>query len=841
MTRHLLTVSMLALASTLAVPALAQEAAPEKNPPSRNDGGHPADAARGGDFDDIVVTGRAGGSDLRKADASYAITTLGDEALRLTNPVSAAETFKQVPGFWVESSGGEGSNNVRARGIPTDGYSSVALQENGLSVQYDGGLGYLNADQSFRFDETISRVEAVRGGPASIFAPNAPGGVVNFITRKGTDNPGGLVKYSWGDYGLHRVDAYYGARLGDNWGVFVGGFYRQSNGMRDMGFTAEKGGQVRGTINYDDGRNSVMLDVKHIDDRVPFYLPVPLTYDSSGKIVGIPGFNSRSDTLAGPETANVAIKNVGGNYPFDLTEGTHTRLNQVTLEAKLALSDMVGFESRTRYKDAKILRNAVFPTGNVTELGTYLASLNSTLAAFPGATALRAQYATDGTPLSATTNGNGLVVGGNLLSVSVPIEELDTDNRLTFDFNAGGHHDLAVGVTYGGYSYRFDRYMGTALLDVRGNARRVDVVAVDAVGNTVGSVTDNGFLRYGSIYDNVKMNVDNVALYAGDEWQITPKLRLDFAARWEKTSISGLVAQKKTVSLGNNATLADDNVLTGTGQYTSVARQFSDWGWTIGANYQFSRNMGVFARYTDTFRLPSAGDYNGSPTRTDLRSVPIKMAEVGFKYGTRAFNLFATGYYTKFEGVSFTDYKFNTTTNDYEQRTVIANTETWGVEVEATIRPTKYFDFSVQATYQDPQYKGFTYTELVGGLPVVRDYDGHQLVRVPKLAIRAVPGVNLFDGRFRAELEVEHYTTRYPDIANSQALPAYTMLNFNARAQVTHFLTLGLNVSNLTDALGLTEGNPRAGSFNSTDANAKYFLARPVFGRTFRVSASVKF
>jgi outer membrane cobalamin receptor len=94
----------------------------------------------------------------------------------------------------------------------------------------------------------VERVEAVRGGPASIFAPFAPGGVVNFITRKGTDEPGGRVKYTWGDYNLNRVDAYYGQRLDDNWGVFVGGFYRQSDGMRDVGFLAEKGGQIRGTI-----------------------------------------------------------------------------------------------------------------------------------------------------------------------------------------------------------------------------------------------------------------------------------------------------------------------------------------------------------------------------------------------------------------------------------------------------------------------------------------------------------------------------------------------------------------------------------------------------------------
>ncbi|MBX7483350.1 TonB-dependent receptor [Qipengyuania qiaonensis] len=835
MKKQLIAASAISLATALAAPAMAQDATDT----DREQEASEAEGQRGGGFDEIIVTGRAGTSELRKAEASYAVTTLSDEALRITNPASAAETFKLVPGFWVESSGGEGSNNVRARGIPTDGYSSVALQENGISVQYDGGLGYLNADQSFRFDETIARVEAVRGGPASIYAPNAPGGVVNFITRKGSDNPGGLVKYTWGDYGLNRVDAYYGTSLDDNWGVFVGGFYRESDGMRDMGFKAEKGGQIRGTIDYDDGRNSFALDVKHIEDKVPFYLPVPLTYDENGDIADVPGFDSRSDTLAGGDTTRIDILNVGQPYDFDLTEGSHTQLTQVTLTGALALSDVVRLESKTRYKNADMLRNAVFPTGNVTPIDDYLASLSGALAAFPGATGLQAQYVSDGEVLTSSTNGNGLVIGGNLLSVSVPIDEIIADNRLVAEVEAGGTHNLALGITYGSADYRFDRYMGTSLLDVQGNARLVDVVALDANGDVFGSVTDGGFLRYGSIYDNVSIGAENVAIYGGDEWQITPELRVDAAARWEKINIKGLVAQKSTVSLGDDSTLADDNVLTGNGVFTPVDRSFDDWGWTVGVNYQFSRYAGVFARYTDTFRLPSAGEYNGNPTRTDQRSVPIKMAELGVKYGSSVFNLFATAFYSKFEGVSFTNYRFNEETNQYDDpQVVIADTETFGVELEALVKPAEFFDFALQATWQDPQYKGFTYTDQAGN---VVDYDGNQLIRVPKLALRAVPGINLFDGRLRAELEVEHYTKRYPDIANNQTLPSYTLLNINARGEVTNNIILGLNITNLTNELGLTEGNPRAGSFDAGDANAEYFLARPVFGRTVRASLSFMF
>jgi catecholate siderophore receptor len=127
-----------------------------------------------GPGDEIVVTGRAGAGNRTKLETSYAVTTLSNDVLRSRAPTRVTETLKSVPGFWVEASGGEGSGNVRARGIPIDGFGSINLLEDGLPVQHDPALGYLNVDQAFRIDESIERVEVVRGGPASVFSPNAP-------------------------------------------------------------------------------------------------------------------------------------------------------------------------------------------------------------------------------------------------------------------------------------------------------------------------------------------------------------------------------------------------------------------------------------------------------------------------------------------------------------------------------------------------------------------------------------------------------------------------------------------------------------------------------------------
>src|SRR3954469_3607681 len=161
-----------ASALACALPALAADAADSPN----------------ATVEELVVTGRAGSEAQKKVEASYAITAVTEEKLHMQAPVSVAEVLKNVPGYWVEASGGVGGANIRARGIPIEGYAAVGLQEDGLPIQHDGGLGFLNPDFVFRMDETVNRVEVVRGGPSSIFASYAPAGTVSFITRKGSDH-----------------------------------------------------------------------------------------------------------------------------------------------------------------------------------------------------------------------------------------------------------------------------------------------------------------------------------------------------------------------------------------------------------------------------------------------------------------------------------------------------------------------------------------------------------------------------------------------------------------------------------------------------------------------------
>lgn len=822
--------AMAALLATCSTHALAQNTA--------DTGSVEADASG----DEIIVTGRAGAGERTKVETSYAVTTIDNDMLRSRAPSSVTETLKSVPGFWVEASGGEGSGNVRARGIPVDGFGSINLLEDGLPVQHDPALGYLNADQAFRLDESIDRIEVVRGGPSSVFHSNAPGGVINFITRKPGDRISGNARLLYGPTAdLYRFDGWIGAPIAEGWGVGIGGFYRNEQGVRDPGFTGNKGGQIRADLHGDWGTGRTTLSYKHLADNAIFYTGVPLTKDSDGDIVGLPGFDPHYGTTASRQLRRLTLRSATGPVDFREDQGTRIRLDQASWLTDWELADDWKLSHKLRYRDSHTVRNGVYPAS----VSTGTALLNTyrpqVLAAFPTATSAQLRYVDSGQAFDvAGQNGNGDVFVNQARPVTVKESELLNDLRIAHRFEAAGTHDFAVGVYYAYIEETFMRYSASTIQDVSGNSRLLDLVALNGAGAVVGALTEGGVARYGSEFANGYGTQSTAAIYASDEWQIAPGLRIDGGVRFEQVKARGAQENSRTVNLGNPVTLADDSVLTGNGVFVPYNRKFDRVGWTLGADWQFADRAGVFARYTSAFRLPSVGSFITSATAQPVIQ-GIGMWEAGVKYASPLVSLYATGFLTDFDSFSIGNTFFNSATNGYTQQTVYTDTRAYGVEFEGTIRPAAFFDFTLNATWQEPTFRNLKYNELSGTTLIPRDYSGNQLLRVPKLALRATPAVNLFDGRFRAQLDVEHYTKRYADAANTSELPAYTVLNASVRLGVTDRISLWAYGDNLTNTIGLTEGNPRAGELTSGQANDLLFIGRPILGRNFRFAVDFKF
>lgn len=820
---------------------------------------------------EIIVTSRAGSDARTRLETSYAVTTMSAESLRLRSPMGVADALKAVPGFWVEASGGEASANIRARGIPQEGYSAIALQEDGAPIQHDGGLGYLNADQSFRLDETIDRIEVVRGGPSSIFASYAPGGTVNFITRKGGDTPEGLAKVQISDYGTKRVDLFYGGPLAAGWHASVGGFWREEDGIRDPGFTANKGYQWRVEAGREFERGSIEFNLKHLDDNVILFAGVPLKFNAAGDPSAAPGFDPLTGTLAGPETAHLTLRGPTGPFDWDLTRGTEVELTQATAIFKYEPFDGWHFSDTLRYRTSESKRIGLFPntpvlgTARMAQVQADFLKANNNAAnlgqVIPGAVGLQLRYSTTPDQVFQTTgagqNGNGLVIDGSLRYVSVPLDELINDARVTHKFQFGDQsHDVAFGVYTAHVEEAFNRYSANALLDVRSNARRLDLVAVDAAGKALYSFTENGISRYGAEFANGDGKSNTVALYLTDEWSITPKLRIDAGVRWEKIEFEGRSERSATKNLGQSPTPADDTVLAGTGAYDRLDRKFDHAGWTIGVDYKFNNEMGMFGRFTSAFRLPSLGDYITNATNSTGTVQTMDLSELGFKWVTPKIELYATAFQTTYDNLGFGSLVFNPTTGAYVSQTSVTDTKTLGLELEGVVRPVSWFDLRFNATLQNPEFGDYKFEEactVAASDPTcqvkppaatasrTRDFTGNQLIRVPKTSFRLTPGLNLIDSKLRLEASVERYDDRYSDAANSSKLPAYTLVNATVRYNITDALTVYAYGNNLFDELGLTEGNPRAGQIISGEAGALYGIGRPEFGRSFRAALMYRF
>jgi outer membrane receptor protein involved in Fe transport len=140
--------------------------------------------------------------------------------------------LRTLPGLRVESGIGEGNNNYTVRGLPlaAGGSKYMQIQEDGLPLLEFGDLFNAGSDVYLRNDFNVAAIEVIRGGSASTFASDSPGGLINFMSKTG-DNPGGAVQVSSGlNYDEKRVDFDYGARLSDNLRFHLGGFYRSGEG-----------------------------------------------------------------------------------------------------------------------------------------------------------------------------------------------------------------------------------------------------------------------------------------------------------------------------------------------------------------------------------------------------------------------------------------------------------------------------------------------------------------------------------------------------------------------------------------------------------------------------------
>jgi iron complex outermembrane recepter protein len=814
-------------------------------------------------LDRIVITGS---TSLKRTvrESSVAVTIADRDQIDKKAPRSTASALEMVPGIMVEDSGGEASNNFSVRGLPGGGQQFIQILEDGLPVFYTPAL----ADTILKQELFIDRLEAVRGGTSGILTVNGAGAMINFQTFKNRFEPEGAVRVTLSDYKTRRVDLRYGGDAGNGWFYGVGGFYRVSDNVRDTGFTADQGGILRGLVGKKWAGGEFSVNLKVVDEHNTFLLPIPLQNLQSPK--GIPGLDANYGTLLGRDNGAITVKTsatTGATSQINdaINDGIQTKATAIGYSFEQALSKEWTLRSKGRYTDFKNDFNSVFSFSNdglvpattrlnrnpLIPVSGQRADVNAMLARFAaacGGTCTPAlQVVSTGQVLSTDAqlnamNGNGLVAENvsarNKRYLTETVNDLSAtwatkDNSLTVGWLAF-KTDLTKDQNVGATSF---------LSDVKSNANRMDIVALDPNGRIVGYLTDKGVLQYNTWGEGLNdAKATSHSLYVNDEWKATENLRIDGGVRWERYRITARHSIGATDTRIPGAFLADgvtdvDNIMGNnnfggafSGAYNTNKGSWTEPSWTVGSNYLINDNLAVYGRYSSSYNA------NGENPVTK-----INFAEIGARFRMRGLSAMITAFRTDYE-----DYRGFSRVIGNDTQATVASSDILvnGVEFELDYKPIKQLGITLGGVLQKHDLKITNVTGPSADIyrAELSSYSGNLPERTPKVNFTLTPTYYLPDGKGEVSLSIQHVGKRFADLANSIALPKYTTLALSGRYELTPKITLHASIQNLTNELGLTEGNPRGGSSAFEEATgSNYFFARPILGRNMQVSATFAF
>ncbi|MCV2883447.1 TonB-dependent receptor [Aestuariibacter sp. AA17] len=593
----------------------------------------------------IIVTGTASGKSMRKVDTSFAITSLNADNIKKLAPKSTADIFKAVPGVWAESSGGVSGANVYVRGFPSTGDAPfLTVQLQGVPVFQPPTLSFLENSTLFRFDETISFMDGLRGGPNSVVSNGQPGLTTNFILKEGGDTTEGLVKYTTSSYDLQRIDGVVSGAISDDLYFMMGGYVQQSSGIRDAGFNSEKGHQFTVNITKELDNGKINLFTRITDDHGTWYLPTPLVEGVDNEYTQIGTLNRQATIAYGPD---------GTKQAFDFGNGRGWDGSISGGSINLELGNGWTFVDRFAYTSGKADTYGLVPEGSPVQLSSV---------ADNGASAV-------GATTGNVYEGDTLVQQIGRWVVLKDIEAFTNDLAVTKDAEA---YQFTVGL----YSSDFSAKDWWAL----GN-QAYHVIAPGGENLTGIDCNDNEDTCTWDYDINSVGDGQTTAVYGAFEYRFTEALSADIGLRRENHEI------EYTVDEGL------DGVITKAVQYDESAT-----GWTAGVNYQLASNTGVFFRASEGSKMPYFDDFRdnyGAYLDGEDLMRDITQYEIGYKLAEKNLSFYATGFFNEVEGDIFV-----------RRPGAPAETftsEAYGIELDAAYYHDSGFSISVNATLQDTE------------------------------------------------------------------------------------------------------------------------------------------
>ena len=619
----------------------------------------------------------------------------------------------------------------------------------------------------FRVDETVQRVEALRGGPNPVFSNGQPGLTTNFILREGSEETEGLIKYTTSDYDLRRFDAYLSGQLADEFYYMIGGYLASSPGIRDAGFNAREGNQI--TINLTKDLDNGSLNVFHrqTDDHGQWYLPVPLnvpgvdaefsqigTLNRQRRILFANDFGDQMFPDPGEKTVNLGDGRgfdgsmTGGSIVLDITDDWE-------------LTDRFGYTAG----DADTL--GLVPDGGAVNIGDLLADPTvDDLAVVVGVPTMENPTGISGSVSGRPIAASEYIQRWGAWEVRKDIESFTNDISIARAWDRGT-------ATFGFYAANASTEEFWSL----GNHK---YEVVQQGGEVVTGIECND----DSTVDSCNWNYDidatgdatTTALYAATTFDLTDRLTVDVGIRAEKHEVNYTVDE----GLDGQVTVAVDF-------------DESEFSWTAAGNFVINDNMSAFGRINTGSKMPYFDDFRDNRDAfgggNDLIQ-EVDQFELGFKWVTDNLSLYATGFYTEVDPTFFVALT--------GQMAVIQTQESTGVEVDAIWETDLGFSVSLNATIQD--------TEIKSG-----PNDGNETQRQPGWQLRLTPRYAFDAGNITGTVygTLSAVDDRWGEPENVNRLDGYEKLDLGVILRINEQFIVQLAADNITDEDALTESDPR--------------------------------
>ncbi len=717
-------------------------------------------------MDEVVVTGTATGTSKMKQSSS--ISTVGAEQILQNQPTNASDILRSIPGIRAESSGGGGNANVTVRGLPISAGGSryVQFQEDGLPVMLFGDIAFSTPDMFLRADNSLERLEVVRGGSASTLATNAPGGIINFLSKTG-DEPGGSIGITTGiGYNEKRLDFDYSGKLGDKTRFFIGGYTNNGEGPRNTTGNSIQGGQVKANITQELDNGFVRLNFKSLNEQSPLFMPVPVKI-ANGTVSELPGIDPRVASMYSPYW--VKDFTLGKNNTMvgtDVNDGLRVKQNSFGLEADLKLADGWKLSEKFRHSAMSGRFVGLFPADDVkaAAVGTKYATGPNAGQAYTGNAFTNTVFNTSMDDMGSTTND---------VKLSKSFAQAD-GAKLNTTFG------LFMNVQKVGLTWNFNQYLMQA---TDHNPALLSNASTTAYG-----ATDLGTNVWGGCCTRaIDATYNTTSPYAVIGWEKGP---------W---SLDGSLRRDQQVATGSYNQAVDNTFAPGNAKTIDYTKNHTSY--SLGANYQLNKDLAFFARLSEgvafnadrimfgSAAVPMAGGAGVVPINT------VQQLEGGVKLRNGNLSTFVTLFQAKTDESNFDATTQKSTANKYDAK---------GVEIEAGY---KMGAFRING--------GMTLTDakiVSSGLTPNRQAKVVYQLSPTYTSGALTVGAAVVGSTSAKDAQGTPYEA---------TLPAYTVVNGFASYAISKDLTATVGVYNLTNTLGYTEindGRMAARSINGRSA-----------------------